>query len=399
MSGAAGLTAGDIVLEGRLPGTRSASWWASARGTYYKFVADRFQDGDIPSFADLQFKVTSYPTTRTRFTVLGLTGREKMFRPLAGPDSDAFEGRVLKEFVADNRLAVANLLWTPGSKLTATSTLSLYSNDSRYQDHYKRPRSGPFDREVRVDDFAARQRVALTLSRRHTVDSGLEVRRLRSQWDMTGWIYPPSKRSVGPNTWGGLIEYDGPIHSDITKTQVAGWIQDRASIGGGLHVEPGLRVDWNSFTNQSAVQPRLRLAKTIGRGSVWTGIAWQAQTPGHETMQQGLQYFDLTGPEQAALHNERSRQIVVGVEYPIGSSMAVRAEAYQRAFDRLLPQRQETEGERALRLSRYDIPPDMPADASLLEYGPRSTPRALASGAAPASSCSSSARTAASSAG
>ena len=106
----------------------------------------------------------------------------------------------LKEFDAHNRLAVANLLWTPGPRLSATSTLSLYSNDSRYQHYYNRPGAGPFDRDVRVADFAARQRVSLTVSGRHTVDTGLEVRRLRSQWGMTGWIFPPSLRTVGPIT-------------------------------------------------------------------------------------------------------------------------------------------------------------------------------------------------------
>ena len=45
------------------------------------------------------------------------------------------------------------------------------------------------------------------------------------------------------------------------------------------------------MTGETAVQPRLRLAKTVGRGSIWAGIAWQAQTPGHETMQQGHRYL------------------------------------------------------------------------------------------------------------
>ena len=40
-SGSAGLTSGDVLLEGRLPGTTSGSWWATARGTYYKYVANQ----------------------------------------------------------------------------------------------------------------------------------------------------------------------------------------------------------------------------------------------------------------------------------------------------------------------------------------------------------------------
>ena len=164
------------------------------------------------------------------------------------------------------------------------------------------------------------------------------------------------------------------------KTQTGAWIQDRASIGAGLSVEPGLRVDWNSLTDETAVQPRLRLAKTIGRGSIWAGIAWQAQTPGHETMQQGNQYYDLTGPEQSALRNERSRQVVFGAEYPISRSMTVRVEAYRRTFDRLLQQRQENQGEYQRRLARYEIPPDMPPDDALLEDRPTIDPESTGTG-------------------
>jgi TonB-dependent Receptor Plug Domain len=77
-SGALGLTSGDVLLEGRMPGTSSGSWWATARGTYYRFVFDRFDDGAIPSFGDLQVKATLYPTRRTRLTLFGLAGREML---------------------------------------------------------------------------------------------------------------------------------------------------------------------------------------------------------------------------------------------------------------------------------------------------------------------------------
>ena len=35
-SGSVGLTSGDVLVEGRLPETATGSWWASARGTYYR---------------------------------------------------------------------------------------------------------------------------------------------------------------------------------------------------------------------------------------------------------------------------------------------------------------------------------------------------------------------------
>ena len=42
VSGSLGLMAGDLLLEGRLPGNAGASWWAAARGTYYRPLFNRF---------------------------------------------------------------------------------------------------------------------------------------------------------------------------------------------------------------------------------------------------------------------------------------------------------------------------------------------------------------------
>ena len=144
ISGSAGLTSGDVLVEGRLPGTTSGSWWATARGTYYKYVAKRFGDMDMPGFADTQFKVAARPSTNTRLSVLGLLGRETMRRPFTGvPDPQFLEGNMLREQVVRNRLAVANLWWTPSRRLSTTTTLTGYSNASRYQDHSKLSARGP----------------------------------------------------------------------------------------------------------------------------------------------------------------------------------------------------------------------------------------------------------------
>lgn len=383
VSGSAGLTSGDLLVEGRLPGTTSGSWWVSTRGTYYKYVAERFRGGGVPGFADLQLKVTAKPTPRTRLSLLGLVGRETMSRPLGeGNESPFISGGVSRAFVADNRLAVANLSWTPGGHLTTTTTVTAYSNASHYQDHWTFRPTGPFDRRIRVDDVAVRQRATVGWSRGHVLDVGMEARHLNSRWRMKSTVPSPDSRAVGPDTWGGRIEYDGPIDSRITRNQLGAWAQDRIPIGRALALEPGVRVDWNSFTDESALQPRLRVTRTTGRAIVWAGVAWQAQTPGHETMQQGISYYDLTGPESANLNNERSRQVVLGVEGHVGRTTAVRVEAYRRRFDRLLVQRQETEPERLERLAPYVLPPDLPADSAILEYRPTIHPASTGTGRA-----------------
>lgn len=383
ISGSAGLTSGDVIAEGRLPGTQSGSWWTSARGTYYKFVAERFRDETIPSFADVQFKINARPSTRTQLSLVGLVGKEAMVRREGGfQDSGALTGDIAEELHADNRLAAINFWFTPGPRLTTATTFTAYSSAFRYQDHWNRPVTGPFDRDVRVTDFAVRQRATLAWAPRHVLDAGFEVRRLSSSWAMMSNAFVIGGRPVGPDIWGGFVDYDGPIDSRIRKTQLGTWVQDRMLLGADVSMEPGVRVDWNSLTGESALQPRVRLTKRIGRTSIWTGLAWQAQTPGHETMQQGLQYFDLTGPEASSLRNEQSRQVVVGVEHEIAEGTTVRVEAYRRAFDRLLVQRQETETERADRLSRYEIPAEMPPDSAILEFRPTVHPESTGTGRA-----------------
>jgi hypothetical protein len=153
------------------------------------------------------------------------------------------------------------------------------------------------------------------------------------------------------------------------------------SLGARWALEPGIRVDWNSYTGETAWQPRVRINGRIGRASVWTGYAVQAQTPSHESLQ-GLDFFDLAQDTGRELKNERSRQVVAGFDMSLGSTLALRAELYHRRFDRLLVQTLETDAERTQRLSVYEIPPDLPADSVVLEYRPTVHPESTGRGTA-----------------
>jgi outer membrane cobalamin receptor len=163
---------------------------------------------------------------------------------------------------------------------------------------------------------------------------------------------------------------------------VGAWLQDRLPLG-RLSIEPGVRLDWNSYTQEAAWLPRLRVAARRAGATVWTGYAEQTQTPGHERLQ-GFEYFQLPESGGTTLRNERSRQVVVGAERALAAGFDLRVEAYRRRFDRLLVQRLETDAERAMRLLAFTLPPDLPADAVILERRPtvfpESTGRGTASG-------------------
>lgn len=377
VSGSMGLANGDVLLEGRLPRSESGSWWLTARGTYYRPVIGLFRSDVLPNFGDLQFKVTARPSRRTSLSVFGLAGRETM----RNNTRDLDEGAIGARFTGANRLGLMTLSWTPSSRLVATTTLSAYAHDARDYDDFLV--DVPFERYRSVRDFAARQRAVYAITSSHVLELGADVHRVRSAWRMAGEKPPIFWRGIGPSTWGELVEYPptGSIDSRLARTHVGVWLQDRLPIGRRLSVEPGVRLDWNSFTGESIWQPRLRVAGRVGTTAVWAGFAAQAQTPSHESLQ-GFDYFQLSEADGANLRSERARQLVAGFERGLGAGFDVRVEAYRRRFDRLLVQRLETGAERAMRLSSYSIPPDLPPDDVILERRPAIYPESTGRGTA-----------------
>ena len=380
-SGAIGLTSGDVLLEGRMPGTDSGSWWATARGTYYRVVTDRFSDGAMPSFGDVQFKTTLFPSERTRLTIFGLAGRETLLELNADPGEPTV---VTASNRGENRIGAATLRWVPTSRFSSTTIVSAYSTTAHYMDRRLSTFSdfGVFDRRMTVQDVAVRQQLLYASSPGPVFDAGVDLHRVRSSWQMDGLKQPEWWRGVGPSTWGELVDYSaGPMDSRLERTQAGAWFQVRLGAGRLMTIEPGVRADWNSFTGEVAWQPRLRVSRAFGQTSVWAGYAIQAQTPSHESLQ-SFEFLDFSEENTTRLQNARTEQVVAGFERPIRAGLSLRVEGYHRTFDGLLVQRQETEAERQNRLVDYDIPPDLPSDAVILEYRPTVFPESAGTGRA-----------------
>src|SRR6185436_1211420 len=82
------LTDTNVVLEGRVPKTASASWLLTARRTYYDLVAEQLVHTKLPSFTDVQFKTVLQPHAGHRLTFFGLRSREHTDLLLSGTDDD-----------------------------------------------------------------------------------------------------------------------------------------------------------------------------------------------------------------------------------------------------------------------------------------------------------------------
>ena len=377
VSGSLGLTSGDALLEGRLPGTESGSWWLTARGTYYRLLLDRLNKEVKPGFEDLQFKVSLRPSRTTRLTLFGLAGRETM-EQFASEDGGDWE---IARYRGDNGLGVMTWSWTPNTRTLATTTVSGYSHHESDRDRMFSIGVAPFRRATRERDLGVRQSLVFAMSPRHVLDAGVEVHRVRTGWRMESVRQTEFWRGLGPSTWGEGIEYGGgPIDTALNRTQAGLWLQDQVSLGRWT-LQPGMRFDWNSYTGEGAWQPRLRASGRFGASLIWTGVSVQAQTPSHESMQ-GLDYFHLTQADGDRLRNERSIQIVAGIERRLPFDLGLRVEGYHRTFDRLLAQRLETDAARALRLSTFQLPPDLPSDDVVLEHRPTADPESTGRGAA-----------------
>jgi len=92
-----------------------------------------------------------------------------------------------------------------------------------------------------------------------------------------------------------------------------------------LTLEPGLRYDWSDYgpTNGGG-SPRLNAAFDLGKHSTLRA-AW-----GTYRQQQGLHEVDVMDGESIIHRAERAEQRVVGLETRLGSTVALRVEAYQR---------------------------------------------------------------------
>ena len=314
-----------------MPGTASGSWWATARGTYYRVVTDRFSDGAMPSFGDLQFKTTLFPTKRTRLTIFGLAGREML---LGSANADPGEPTVVSSSNrGDNRIAAATLRWMPSSRFSSATTVSAYSTSARLRGSAGcRPLSdfGVFDRRMSVQDVAVRQQLLYASSPGYMYSMPASICigcAARGRWTAS------SSRSggvgVGPSTWGELVDYSaGPdrlaARADAGGRMVSGPVRLPERL---VTIEPGVRVDWNSFTGETAGSRGCACRERSAGRRCGRAYSTQAQTPSHESLQ-GFEFLDFSD-ESATRAAERAyaQQVVAGFERPIGAGLNLRVEA------------------------------------------------------------------------
>jgi hypothetical protein len=365
-------TDANVVGEGKMPGPVDGSWLVSARRTYYDLVADKLTDTHLPTFADLQAKgVWQFSPGRT-LTLFGLTSREKTN---AAFTESATTSRFGLTDNAGNDLVSVSFVTTLGKRASSNTIVSWYNytdvlgaegdvqNDSARSNA---PDASGFARSqlafsynLAVRDMSVREEASIKASDRHLLEAGFETHDLvtSAKWELiTG---RNTSEANGSSARGG-IGLPSQLDSNLDSRRVGAWLIDRYRVAKWLTIEPGLRLDWSSVTDEAIVSPRVSASIALRpnlRLRAATGLF--TQSPGYEKLLQADYFVDLTSPTKMGLTSERAVHVIGAVERDLGRGLLARAEGYYKGYDRLLIGRLETPQETAARVALYDYPPEL----------------------------------------
>ena len=363
------ITDANLVLEGKLPGRKVGSWLITGRRTYYDLIAESIVDGDLPSFADLQTKVSRELGPGQRISFTGLLSRESTD---ASFDDEGESADILTHAESDLVAITFDMpLGVGGSSRTIASYyrfVDALDFDGTLQSDNRVSNTGDstrrlgfvdfiFRREVEVRDLALRQDFLKSATERQLLDFGAEIHSLQTRW---GWAIPGDRN---PNVANGSSVLGGNnlpdlLDSRVDSTRLGAWFADRIQVTSRFVLEPGVRVDYSTMHKKAIVSPRLAGVVDMNRNTRLRGaIGLHSQSPGYEKLFQADYFVDLTGGSD--VRSERSTHFILGIERDLARSLAARLEGFYKDFSELIVGRLETEEERLARVSRYDFPPEL----------------------------------------
>jgi hypothetical protein len=369
---ALGLTDGNLVAEGRLPGMTGSSWLVTARRTYYDLIAERIVDADLPSFADLQARADLQMRPGHKLAVFGLSSRE-------GTDARFDDEETPDEFVdilssTSNDLAAVTYAATFANRGFSRTTASWYRNrelidfagDIRTgSSRANRPDGGEplsniaFARQLSIEDLALRQEVGIAVGTSHLVETGFEAHAIDTTWYWRITGDRNLQASNGSSVQGGA-GIPSLLDSAQSSTRGGAWITDRWTVSPRVRFEPGVRFDWSGITRETTVSPRVAIVTDVtDRTRVRLAGGLFTQSPGYEKLLQSDYFVDLSDADALDLRSERAWHGLAAVERRMGDGVTIRLEGYYKDFERLVVGRLETQDELAARVATYDFPDEL----------------------------------------
>jgi hypothetical protein len=362
---------GNVVTEGKLPGTASGSWLLTGRRTYYDLIAEPLVNTNLPGFTDVQLRTVWSPRPGQRLTLFGLSSRETTDSDLEG---DTTGERLRLRSKTHNDLAAASFSSSIGALVSSTTTVSWYRNretrdfngvfssgelrSNRPDEDAKQFSNFISTRTVDVRDVAVRNETTFQASTAHLLEMGFESHALKTGWGST----ITGDRDSQANGSSGSLGAGLPSLLDSSRSalRAGAWLTDRWTLTPRLRVEPGLRVDWSGLAGEVIASPRMALvADVTSKVRLRLAGGLFTQSPGYEKLLQSDYFVDLSDADALGLRSERAWHGLVGLERTFGSGLFARVEGYYKRFDRLIVGRLETPDEFAARMATYDFPLDL----------------------------------------
>ncbi len=367
--GASSASLGDanLTVEGRLPRGADGSWLVSARRTYLGLLAERVTSTALPTFTDVQARITWVPKPGRRVSFVTLAGRERLRQSAAAnadAGSTAATDNALTGLTFETSLGGRGFSRTVASYSGFTDALAAYErsfDNSRGANTPDSITSGGLlqfqvHRQIEVNDVAVRQDLMFVPSARHWLDLGAELHVLD-----TGWVWNISGDRSLQQANASSIRLGAALPGRLDSTRQARraglWFKDRWQLGERVVVEPGVRLDYSSMTGAVTVSPRVSAAVHLGGGWRLDGaVRSHAQSPGYEKLLQADYFVDLSADASRGLTAERAQQAVLGVQRSFRGGVSARVDGYYKRYDDLIVGRLESETERQARLATYDVP-------------------------------------------
>jgi len=179
----------------------------------------------------------------------------------------------------------------------------------------------------RLDTVGLRQDWTLNLTEHALIRTGFEFKSGEARYDYALlrdlWSLSNGNLSTTTRTVNYSLRPDGDYAAAYFAPRLQPWSP--------LVIEPGVRFERHSYTNDSGWSPRLNASLVLGPRTT-VRAAW-----GIYEQAQGLQELSMQDRETKFSPSERAEQRVLGVSHKLQSGLALRLEAYERLSSRLRP--------------------------------------------------------------
>ena len=306
-----GMAGAGLLLEGPLPAGRG-SWIASGRRSYLDLIVDAIGTGAVPRYSDLQGKLSWDPSSRHRFSLLGIAGFNAI--DFAPGDTSTDEDFIVSE--TDQIVAGAGWRWLWSRRGFARTSLAFTWADYG---------TDVLDGETRDELFLNSSQERAILLRSDVTWSpagggewrgGVTGRREFSDFSLFS-----ASRTNRVNE----VTAELRVSRGMTSSKLGAWVAHDRPLPGGVTAGAGVRWGYFDHTGEIGLSPRLSLRWQVGPltslSAAW-GL-YRQSLPSSLLVQH---------PDNARLDSPRAAHYVLGLRRRLTENTLLTLEGYLKRY-------------------------------------------------------------------